>query len=194
MKKFLQIWLLVAIITCAIKSTVTAQLADKNYLVSVEKIKNYLAFEEKMKVEGALDPKDAARAAKASFKALKANSRASENFKKQFKNAGNVSWSSQEDVIVGSFTKDEMKTNVIYDKNGRWIHTLQYSDERTMPEKVRSTVEDSYPGYDISLCVEVHEGINVFHVVQIENKRMFKQLGISNGEVNEISVYRKNVH
>lgn len=189
MRKILQVLLIAVLYTCAIKNTAAGQYGDKNYLVSVDKIKDYLDFVDKLKVEDAFDPRDM----KANARALKANFRATENFKRQFKGADAVKWSVNDEVLVASFTKDEVKTNVVYDKAGRWINTLKYSsDEKTTPDKIRSLMGDMYPGFDITLCVEVYESNLVFHIVQIENKKTFKKLGIYDGEVNILSQYNKN--
>lgn len=191
MRKILSILLIAVLCTCATNSLVTAQYADKNYLVSVDKIKSYLEFEKKLEAEGISDPKEITTR-KGHINTFKASGRATANFKKHFKDASAVKWSLNDEVIVASFTNDEVRTNVVYDKKGRWINTLRYTYENTMPKQVRSIINDVYPGFDVNLCVEIHENNLIFHIVQIESKKEFKQLGIYDGEINILKEYEKN--
>lgn len=191
MKKVLQALLFIFVFTYALKSTVTAQSANKNYYVSVDKIKSYLEFEKKLKADESVVSSNNLESPRSNARALKANFKASADFKKHFKDAAEVNWTAGEDAIVGSFTKDNVKTNVVYDKKGSWIHTLVYSDENKMPKKLASLIEDAYPGYNVTLCVEISESNLVFHIIQIESKKMFKQLGIYDGQVEVLQQFTK---
>ncbi len=199
MKKILSILFSAAMSASALTNNVNAQVADKNYLAYADKLKVYLAnFEEKSNESAAASNKDDVKAAKANLKALKANlkalkanNRAAEDFKREFKDAGNVSWTVENNAIVGSFFKDDIRTNVVYNKNGRRIHSLMYCTEKNIPETIKSTVANTYPGYNVTLSVEVHEAGLIFHIVQIENETTYKQIGVYNGDVNEIQEYIK---
>lgn len=180
MKKILQLALIVVFFANTTKGTVIAQVID---LASVGKTRPTV-------VEGKVNA-DKPFVSKENKRLIKANYRATENFARQFKNIANVRWMVFDEAIVGSFTKDDIKTMVVYNKFGGYVHSLAYSNEKTMPTDIRSLVEEAYPGFDITLCVEVHENDLVFHIVNIECKKIFKQLGIYNGEINTIQEFKK---
>jgi hypothetical protein len=136
--------------------------------------------------------KESLKEAKAKLKALKANNRAAESFNKMFRDAPGAKWVVEEKAIVASFNRNDVKTSVIYSKNGSWIHNLTYYPANKTPEHIRSIVESNYPNADITLAVEVQEGGLEFFIVQLEDKRTYKKIGVYNGETNLIEEYNKS--
>lgn len=130
---------------------------------------------------------------KANLKAMKANFRAAENFRKTFKDAPEAKWTVEENAIVASFAKDQVKTNVVYSKKGNWIHTLSYYPGDQTPADIRTIVENAYPNHDIALAVAVKEGDIDFYIVQMEDRKTIKQVGVYNGETNLIKQLNKSM-
>src|SRR5437763_16837063 len=95
---------------------------------------------------------------KSSLKATKANSKALKNFTMTYKDAAGASWSMDNNAMIVSFTKANVKTSVTYNKNGNWFHTVTYYPEDKTPEEITSIMDYAYPKDDVKLTVKVEEG------------------------------------
>jgi hypothetical protein len=132
------------------------------------------------------------KTSKANLKTIKASFKASENFKRNFKNVGDEKWQVDEKAIVAFFIKDDVKTNVVYNKNGSWIHTLTYYHEEKMPTDIKQIIERDFPDDDITLAVDIKEGDMNFYIVQLENKTTYKKVSVYNGETNVFEILKKS--
>ena len=137
-------------------------------------------------------PIDNAKTSKSSLKATKANSKALKNFAIRYKEASGASWSMENDAMIVSFTKEDVKTTVVYNKSGNWFHTLTYYPENKTPQDIASLMDDVYPKDDIKLTVKVEEGNIIFYIVQLEGKTTYKKVTVYNGEVNQIEEITKS--
>lgn len=201
MKKIITVFLGGIIISLTITNNATAQNADKGLAFAA--IKNNPALISYVNENNVADSPSTEeslksaeknlKASKANFKALKATNRASENFKKLFKNSPDASWSFGKDAIVARFHNDEVKTTVIYSKKGSWIHTLCYYPAHQTPENVRTVIQTAFPDDDITLAVQVKEGDLEFYIVNLESKTMYKRVSVYNGETNVISENKKSI-
>jgi len=131
-------------------------------------------------------------AAKASLKATKANSKALKNFSMLYKkNAAGASWSISNDAMVATFNKDNVKTTVVYNKKGNWVHTLTYYPENKTPKDIAAIMDGAYPKDDVKLTIQVEEGGMLFYIVQLEGKTTYKKVTVYDGEVNTIEELTK---
>lgn len=202
MKKTIPVLLSGIIISFAIISLASAQSSHKSVAIGIIKnnpaLTNYIN-ENNSGVKGVSGPtneslmtaKGDLKISKANLKALKANLRATESFKREFKDCPDVTWRSIKDGILASFSKDGVKTTVVYNKKGFWIHTLSYFPAEKTPASVRSIVETNYPNADITSSVQVKERDMEFFVVNLEDKRTIKQVAVYNDETNLINEYNK---
>jgi len=132
-------------------------------------------------------------AAKAGLKASKANSKALRNFAILYKkDAAGASWSMEGDAMVAHFTKDDIKTTVVYNNKGNWFHTLTYYPEDKTPQEIASIMDYAYPKDDVRLTVKVEEGSLMFYIVQLEGKTTIRKVTVYNGEVNQIEEFTKS--
>jgi hypothetical protein len=132
-------------------------------------------------------------AAKASLNASKANSKASKNFAMLYKKeAAGASWSMSNNAIVAYFSKDNVKTDVVYNTKGQWVHTLTYFPEDRTPGDIASIMDYAYPKDDVKLTVKVEEGPMMFYIVQLEGKTTIRKVTVYNGEVNQIEELTKS--
>jgi hypothetical protein len=124
---------------------------------------------------------------KANLKASKANSKALRNLATMYKkDAAGASWSMEKDAMIASFTKDDVKTTVVYNNKGNWFHTLTYYPENKTPEEITSIMDYAYPKDDVKLTVKVEEGPMMFYIVQLEGKTTIRKVTVYDGEVNQI--------
>jgi hypothetical protein len=128
----------------------------------------------------------------ASVKAMRANLRAAENFKKMFKDAPDAKWDANENTIVADFSKNAVHTKVVYNKNGRLIHSLTYFTAADTPDDIRSLMDQDYPYADISQTIKINEGADEFYIVQLEDKKSYKQVSVYNGQTELIKDLSKS--
>ncbi len=202
MKKFISVLLSGIIITLAIKNNAWAQSHDKGLaFTTIKDVPALISYvnenNEADKTAGSDSGTEKAtktdlKAAKANLKALKANFRAATDFKKEFKDVPDATWKEEENAIVASFIRDNVKTLVVYNKSGNYIHSLSFYNESNMPKDVKEIITRNYPNDDILMSAEIHEEGLIFHIVKLENKTGFKQVGVYNGETNLIDEIKKN--
>lgn len=183
MKK-IQITLIMAMIISIITTTATAQITAANLTTDKSAI---FASNPKSNPKGA---KSLAKSDKAAYKAEKADYKALSDFKSTYKDESSVKWSFEPTVIVAKFTKDDIQTEVVYNKNGKWIHTIQIYQESKMPKDVRSLIKNSgYADYNIEQVQQIQEGDMTFYVVHLSDGKKYKEVGVYNEEINVIKEF-----
>ncbi len=112
-------------------------------------------------------------------------------FNKDFKNDQDVKWFVEPAIISATFTRDDIKTNVLYDKKGNWLRTVKTYQENKMDPANRDIVKSRYYDDKITQVQEIKEGEMKFYLVYLENESSFKILSIVDGEMNIYQQYKK---
>ncbi len=133
-----------------------------------------------------LEAKEAAKAEKAAAKLNKANFKAAKDFTKQFESQANAQWVVEDKAITAFFKNEDVKTRVVYDKKGNWIHTIADYGESKMPADIRRTVKREYYDHAITQVQEIKEGNITFYVVHLRDGKNFKKVGVYDGDINVI--------
>ncbi len=166
------------ILISVITTTATAQFAVNN--VSKNQAESYNAV-----------PDRTSSKAKSMAKLSKATSRAESNFQHTFKNESAEKWFVGPKVITAIFKKEDMLTTVVYDKKGRWLHTIKVYHENKMPYDVKSLIENSsYSDYDITLVKQIEENDVTFYVIDLKNNKKIKEVSVYNGDINELRSFK----
>jgi len=202
MKKMISAALLAIIIAATTSGYATAQTGDKD--IAFIPAKNHAAYVSFITKSNAAESTaiaaadtlastaTTAKASKAEMKAIKANGKALKNFNSMYrKDMPDAKWSTLKDGMVAYFSKDDVKTNVVYTKKGSWLHTLTYYPANKTPKDVVDIIDYAYPKDNITLTVKVEEGSMVFYIVQLENKTTLRKVTVYNGEVNQIEELTK---
>ncbi len=121
----------------------------------------------------------------------KANSKAQNNFRKNFADGPDVKWFTEKETISASMNRDNKHTTVVYDKKGRWLRTMSNYDESKLPKDVRRTVKSVYYDYNITLVQEIKEGQITFYVIHLEDKTSYKQVAVYEGEITILNEFNK---
>jgi hypothetical protein len=138
--------------------------------------------------------KERLKAAKAATKSMKADRRALSEFKQEFKDGADVKWTAEKEIITASFNREGVKTKVDYDKNGRWLRTLQVYNEDKMPRNIRELIKRSeLYDYRISSVHEIKEGGFHFFIAQLEDDKNYKEICIYEREYKILKEYKKQV-
>ena len=121
---------------------------------------------------------------KADLKSARANLRATSDFDRQFANASDVQWVSEEEVITVSFIKyGNLRSRATYDKNGNLLYSVVNYYEQDLPEEQRSLVTSNFPNMKITLVQEIKQGSALVYKIHLENDATLKHVLISDGEV-----------
>lgn len=121
---------------------------------------------------------------KAALKSFKA-------FNRDFKNDRDVKWFVEPNVVSVIFTRDAIKTNVVYDKKGHWLRTMKTYQENKMDAATRDIVKSKYYDDKITQVQEIEEGQTKCYLVYLENENSFKTVAIIDGEMNIYEQFKK---
>ena len=119
------------------------------------------------------------------------NTRALKSFQKKFRSATDVSWYSTGEGYIASFTKDDIKTSVAYNRKGTWNHTISYYSEKKLPTDVRSQVKSKYFDYEIAGVIEVNLTDQTVYMIYLQDETVFKTIRICDGAMEEIATYKR---
>jgi hypothetical protein len=119
------------------------------------------------------------------------STRALKSFQKKYKTTTDVSWYSTDEGYIASFTKDDIKTSVAYNRKGTWNHAISYYSEKKLPTDVRSQVKSKYFDYEIAGVIEVSLTDQTVYMIYLQDETVFKTIRICDGEMEEISTYTR---
>ena len=120
------------------------------------------------------------------------SAKALKNFSKTFKDADNASWEETGDGFKAEFTKEDIKTNVYFDRKGRWVANVRNYQEDKLPKEIRHRVKSVYYDYNIFYVQEITVGEKMAYLVKIEDKSSVKTIRIADGEMDEYLAFEKS--
>lgn len=136
--------------------------------------------------------KTAIKAMEKDLSVAKANYKATENFNKNYKNATDVSWNTQKDVIVASFSYAGCRSRAVYSKKGNWHYTILNYYEQNMAPSMQAQVKEQFPNFNIHFVQEVTQGSAKVFVIHLENDSTLKKILIRDDEITEYEEFDKS--
>ena len=111
------------------------------------------------------------------------NERMYGDFGKRFKNASDIHFSQSDNRhFISCYTNGDLN-RAMYNKKGKWLHTVTTYDNSKLPESVRDLIEYSYPRYTIfGGVIEVNVSNKKAFLVTIENKNGWKRIKVVDDE------------
>lgn len=137
------------------------------------------------------NPTKATKTARREARETRQFSRAAKFFNHDFQNASDVTWSTQKDAFVASFTKAGNRSIAMYGKDGRLLYSMVSYSADQLPAAEQSIIHDAYDGYKMTWVNEVHQNDIVVYVVHLENDRNIKLVTVCNGNTNIYREYQK---
>ncbi len=120
-------------------------------------------------------------------------SKAVRNFDKTFKNVIDEKWYVMPDGYRVNFTAKDVRCRLDYDKNGNWMHTIKYYDEKKLPVEVRRLVVSSYFDYSIRTVEEIEAPVILkFYVIHLEGETNWINIKVADNEINELEKIKKS--
>lgn len=121
--------------------------------------------------------------AKANAKAIVSKAKAERNFKKNYKTAADVRWSSDDKSIRAYYKESDVTTRITYDNKGRWCRTIKTYNADKLDKRVAGIVKRQFKGYTITCINDVQEGTVHCYFLNIIKNKDFKQVVFYQGEI-----------
>lgn len=96
------------------------------------------------------------------------------SFKQTFPAAKNVKWNDNESGYMVSFTQTGTLTKIKYDKDGNFVNSLRYYQEKDLPVKVLMSIRKKYTGKNVFGVTEFtsNEGV-IYQVTLNDDKKWY---------------------
>jgi len=113
--------------------------------------------------------------------------RAIELLQKKFKGVHDETWYKTADGYFASFVYDSVQTRVNYNRNGRWLETLRYYNEKKLPVEIAEMVKYSYRSFSIIGVTEISFDYNEpVYLVHLQGDNQVKMIGVYQEEMIEV--------
>ena len=123
----------------------------------------------------------------------KVNAKAVKDFKQTYKTVTNEKWYEMPDGIRATFTLNDIRYRLDYEKNGSWLHTIRYYDEKKLPAETRRLVASSYLDHTVTLVEEIEKPRDVItYIIHLEGKTNWVNIKVCNGEIEEWQKFNKS--
>jgi hypothetical protein len=111
------------------------------------------------------------------------NSKVLKSFRRSFKTQTPVQWSTDEQFYLAYFVENGIQHRITYRKNGSMVQTMKTYSAEHLDKNVRSQVEETYDGYDITGVTELSSESDTVYFVNIESRRKLKEVVVYEGEL-----------
>jgi len=123
--------------------------------------------------------------------AANVSSRALRDFKRTFPSVADEQWSQIKDGWLATFSRDGVRSKVVYSNHGDWQFTIDYYGEQKLPTEVRNEVKSSYFDYSISGVEEVHVQDKDIYIIHMQDAKTWKVVRVADGEMELIEDFNK---
>ena len=121
------------------------------------------------------------------------STKAVRSFKKAFKTVNDEKWYEMPDGYRANFTLNGVRHRMDYDKQGNWLHTIRYYDEKKLPTEVRRLVASTYLDYSVTLVEEIETSDNkISYVIHLEGETKWINIKVADQEINELGTIQKS--
>jgi len=118
--------------------------------------------------------------------------KAAKTFSRDYKNITDAKWFKlSKGFAVVHFTKDDIKTMILYNKRGTPETMFRYYSEDKLAFEIRHLVKSNYYDYSIFNVIEAHIGDKISYLVKMEDKTSWKTIKVVDGEMEVVEEYAK---
>ena len=98
------------------------------------------------------------------------NEKLLQTFKESFPNAEQVSWKELPETYVVNFVDEGVRNAIIYEKDGTFVSSTRYYQERTLPYYLLINLRKKYPEKKILGITELATITDIFYYIKMEDK------------------------
>lgn len=116
------------------------------------------------------------------------------SFNKQFENLVNSAVYARQDGFILKAVADGRNVTSAYNKNGKWIYTIENYPSVSLPKNIIDIVQNGYNsrGYFITTIDKIkQQGIKPVYLVRLQNNDTYKTLRVVNNDVEVIEDLQK---
>jgi hypothetical protein len=107
------------------------------------------------------------------------HARALSDFQTRFSDVTKVQWFSNAEGFTSYFMKNGFNDRAFYNKHGRWLFSMIYETENSLPKDIRAAVKSVYYDWKINVVIEVHSTEGQGYVVYLEDQTSFRVLKVN---------------
>lgn len=111
------------------------------------------------------------------------------NFKVDFRNASDVTWTATDDFAKATFTLNQQKMEAFYDANGEIIGTSKSINLEELPVNAKRNFAKRFEGYTVKEAIRFEGTDDAAYYISAENEKESVILKV--GDNNQISTYQK---
>ncbi len=111
------------------------------------------------------------------------------NFKTEFKNASNISWTATDDFAKATFTVNDVKMEAFYNAEGELIGTSKSIGLDELPVNAKRTFAKKYDGYTVKEVIHFEGAKESAYFLSASNDTESVILKV--GENEQLSTYKK---
>ena len=104
------------------------------------------------------------------FTGKNVNEKLLQTFKESFPNAEQVSWKELPETYVVNFVDEGVRNAIIYEKDGTFVSSTRYYQERTLPYYLLINFKKRYPEKKILGITELATITDIFYYIKMEDK------------------------
>ncbi len=98
------------------------------------------------------------------------NEKLLQTFRESFPNAEKVSWKELPETYVVNFIDEGVRNAIIYEKDGTFLSSTRYYQEKTLPYYLLINIKKKYPEKKILGITEVSTISDIYYYIKMEDK------------------------
>jgi hypothetical protein len=119
--------------------------------------------------------------------------KALKNFKASFGNQEAATWYQLPNGFVAHFTVNNIANRSYYDKNGNWLYSTRYYDEKSLPADIRKIVRSTYYDFAITGVQEIKVEEKIIFLVHVKDEASLKTIRVCEGDMQEIESFKNSL-
>src|SRR5206468_1765583 len=119
----------------------------------------------------------------------KVNTVAVNNFKVEFKNASDVTWTATDTYVKATFILNSEKIEAFYNENGEKIGTSRAISIEELPVKAKRAFAKKFDGYTVKQAIEFNGTEETAYYIAADNEKEAVILKVTSSD--ELSTYKR---
>src|SRR5450432_1806318 len=114
------------------------------------------------------------------------------SFNERFPDAREVTWTELAAGYTVNFVEHDIRSHIVYDKQGEFISSIRYYRERELPYYLVNILKKRYSGKTIFAVTELTTGSGIDYYVKLEDDKTWMTIGMdSEGNSDVVEKYRR---
>ena len=126
------------------------------------------------------------------FATRNVNEKLLQSFKENFPKAEQVNWKESQENYLVNFVEYGIRTSIVYDKDGNFISSSRYYQEKNLPYYILINIRKKYPEKKIYGVVEVSTIEAIDYYIKLEDAKVWTTIKMdSEGNLSLVEKLQK---